>query len=689
MNKKSILLILLLALPLITPLISVNVSAYPVTTTPSTTPKVIEWYSTTADPTAGTDAYTTLSWNPEYLQCEVLSTIDTVTTITIEGKDTYGEPIEASVVIQPTPYTQATYVFNDTVSNEPVAFAQITGIIQQNGTDNTKFLIATCPWPQRNGVPYPLYLGQFSNATGYEPGVYSPYVTDGVPAGPYLLTEGPNVAPKVQGVPVEPYNPDPYLIAVNWVDTPNAVGTYDLIPTSSSTFEYSGATGVTSLYLESLDENGNKIWTTVPITIGETLIPLVTGCTFSSLCKVYGGYQGDCYYIFTDPMPARPLFYYYINIDHMTLHPDSYDILANPAEIDGCYPGVTNITVALRDIDGNLVNAADYGVINGIEQKIEINFFTTGGEIQPSEDVNIAPYTSTVTVNLTADTNPRTIKVTADANIPNCTWHGILDLFTWTEMDEDGVNSVGPSSPGAVLHELMWGYTPGSGASEGPMPVPAQPVLPPELGGPNAEGIKLNGPIYEVSIPLYVGCNLISCPVSPLLGTTYYTNYPTSISGASGYNTGISNQGIPMSLLFGDTTSSDIEAVWWYNGTWNVYIPGDVATAACFFRDGVGYWIKVEKPCTLEISGVWMENAPFTPPTYQLQNDSWNLMGVTSLSEVGISEYLSSTSGSSVIGPVWVYYAWDGAWVRNPSWGLWPGEAFWVYNSGTSVTLAP
>jgi hypothetical protein len=268
-----------------------------------------------------------------------------------------------------------------------------------------------------------------------------------------------------------------------------------------------------------------------------------------------------------------------------------------------------------------------------------------------------------------------------------------MNMFAWLQITEDGVNSVFSGSAASwPITTMQWGYyTAISGVTVESYTgnEPAKPVLPPSLGGPVATGIKLDGPIYEIDIPLYVGCNLISSPVSPLMAGGYYTNYPSGETGVT------HNTGIPMDKLFSETDAvGDIEAVWWYcppsidvptspdlNG-WHVYVPGVTDGSSCF-TDGVGYWIKADKPCTLEFSGVWMENGPFTPPTYALAANSWNLMGVTSLSGINITDYLSSVDGSSYIqgaGPVWTYYASSGMWARNPSWGLWPGEGFWVYN---------
>lgn len=371
MNKKSIMLMLILTLPIMVPLFTINANAYPVTSTPSTTPKVIEWY-----PTTGLTDYATLLWNPEYLKCEVLTPIATETTIIIQGKDTYGANIEASVVIEPAPNTEFIYIFNDTHTDppRPVAFAQITGIFQQGGTDNTKFLILTEP------EPFEEYLGQFHNTTGLELGKY----TINGDTRQYLVGQGPDKQYTVQDVPVEPSNPDPFKIVVNWVDKANLLGVQDLLPNMDMTTEWpnGGAHANGTLSLESLDENGNKVITTVFIPLGTKITAPIVGCTYSTLCKVWGGNQVDSYYIFTEPMPERALFYYYINIDHITIHPASYDILAYPLGIEDAaaptYPGVTSITVALRDIDGNLVHAEDYGTINGIHQEIVINLFTSG-----------------------------------------------------------------------------------------------------------------------------------------------------------------------------------------------------------------------------------------------------------------------------------------------------------------------
>jgi hypothetical protein len=219
------------------------------------------------------------------------------------------------------------------------------------------------------------------------------------------------------------------------------------------------------------------------------------------------------------------------------------------------------------------------------------------------------------------------------------------------------------------------------------MNAPFKQWLPPELGGPQPDGIKLDGPLYEVMIPLQVGCNLISSPVYPMIGPTHYDLGP----------------GIPMEELFGYTSACDtIEAIWWYDAAsriWNHYIPtvDGKTPQGKYFRDGVGYWIKAEKPCTLELSGVMMENAPFVPAEYRVYH-SWNLMGFTSLVPMKTEDYLESLatgpgtypSGSiaSCVGPIWVWDAITRTWQRNPD-TLWPTQGFWMNYKSGNADLAP
>jgi hypothetical protein len=683
MKKKSTVLILLLALSLISmiPVLSMtHVDAEPVTY-PTTKPGIVDWYI----PTGQAD-YLTLAWNPEYLKMETITPFPSNTTIIVQGKDTYGQNIEAKVVLEGTCTVpignEKFFIFNDThtVPPKPVAFAEITGIFQQNGTHNTRLMIWTEP------EPFQEYLGEYHSTGVWLPGKYLwEYPMPPFPETKYLVGHGEGNAATVNDVPVEPSNPDPLKILINWHETD-----HDLYPDETPL----GAAGPAWLWIEGLDEKGNKLEANVTIPLHATEVDVAACHTWSSICKVKGN-GTDSYYIFTHPTRERRIFYYTLLIDHITIHPDCYDILANPGVVvNGKYPGATNITVALRDRDGNLIHAA-YDKDHPTAGDIVVNFATSGGKIQPSSDVWIRGCHVTAKANLTADTNARTVKVTADANVPEC-YIGAklacphLNLFVWTEVTFDGINSV--LYEGWPIHTMQWGYTDASGATRGPFNVPPKPWLPEWLGGPIAGEMsppyKLDGPIYEVMIPLYVGCNLISSPVHPILCNTYMSGYPITPWPS----------GIPMNLLFGNTSATTcIEAVWWYcafASKWYHYVPG-VDGAGSYFTDGVGYWIKAEKPCTLEISGVLMENAPFTPSVYPLKANSWNLMGVTSLTGISIKDYLESVNSGdpaymSAAGPVWVYNAKYGYWARNPSWGLWPTEAFWIYNKvPATLYIAP
>lgn len=662
-NKKSVGLILLLALSMISmiPVLSMNFAAAVPIAYPSAKPTVVEWYLPT-----GRAEYLTLAWNPEYLKLRTAEIIKTNTTIIVQGKDTYGQNIEAKVVLNATHAKKIAkeqeFIFNDTHTNPPtpVAFAQICAIFQQNGSHNDRFLIFTQP------EPFQEYLGEYHTPGPWSPGKHL-YSYPTVPANRYLVGHGNNKGYTLQDVPVEPSNPDPIKIMLNWHDADG-----DLYPDSD---ELTGALADSTLTIEGLDENGNKLTASVTIAVGNKQVEVVPSPphTWSTICKIWGGAGADSYYIFTHPKDPRPLFYYTLLIDHMTIHPDCYDILANPQAPGNA--GVTDIRVALRDQDGNLIHS------NG---DIVVNFATSGGKIQPSCDVWIKTCSITAKVNLTADTNARTVKVTASANVPECTYAPEMNLFVWTELTFDGINSV-HGLDYTDIHTMMWGWNSWNGTawfSTFTGPVPPKPVLPDWLEGPAKDGIKLDGPIYEVMIPLFVGCNLISLPVHPMLCTQYYCEaYPNPPASY--------NEGIPFELLFNYTSARDcIEAIWWYDAYtgWSHYVPGVDTGIGDYFTDGVGYWIYCEKPCTLEISGVRMENGPFTPPTYTLKANSWNLVGFTSITPMSINDYLESvnsgaTSGyMSAAGPVWTYYAYDGRWYRNPSWGLYPGYGFWIYN---------
>ncbi len=693
MKKQSVIALVLFFALLTTPIIA----AYAITPiTPGSPPTIpppagidnpltsgnealslIEWYQ----PTGYADMLT-LSNNPEWLKLWTNYYVHSTTTIVVQGTDVWGKNVEGKVVIpQGTPESRI-FVFNDTHTDPPVpvTFASITGIYQQNGTNCNSFQIRT------HDVQYEEFLGYYAFDSldpgfshGWHPSYFIPHGND-IPATP-------------SPYPYEPANPEPIKILINWLDEDGdlypdqgtgSAGNHngELYPQETSQQAQYDAT----VWIEGLDARGNKLIISVEVNAGDSMILLGNGGSpddpvFSTICKVWGGAPGDEYYILTEPQPQRNLFTYRIRIHHITIHPDSYDILANPDPFfDPIYPGHAWITVALRDIDDHFVHWGDPNPNN----YIIVNFATSAGRITPSNDVRIYLCQVTARALLCADTNARTINVTANANVPlvegKCPG---MNLFAWTELTEDGINSVRTLTDGAI-HVMMWGYNSqyynyGTKSYQTfatfTGPVPPKPWLPPELGGPEPTDIKFDGPIYEVEIPIWVGCNLISSPVHPILSTIFHTGYPTIPN----------NNGIPMELLFGATSAQDcIEIIWWYEaGQWGYFIPatGGVRGNA-FFRDGLGYWIKAEKECTLEISGVVMENAPFTPPEYPVY-PSWNLVGFTGIERLETEDYLQSLSLGNweFWGPVWTYTARGGYWTRNPG-ILYPTYGFWMYYKG-------
>jgi hypothetical protein len=681
MKKIAILLVLLLALSIAAPLLltqSGNASRIP-------TPNIVVWE------TNGQSNELGLEKNPEYLRAYTPAgdKFYSTTAIHITGLDEYNQSIEAVATIPNGTDSSSYFPFVDPHTNLPVAFSQITGIFQQNGTESTYVTIQTSP------VPFEQYIGFYSVGTGYEPGQYyfdwssttgNPFYGDApLPAGRYWQANGPNkLATNTTTEPVQPANPDPIKVEINWYCSND-----HLIPQSSDISGSNTPTPV-NLTIEGLDQQGRKLKENVTITPGEkTAIVDCDGNTWSDICKVWGGYAQDEYEILTHPNNSSPLFKYYIWIDHLLLYPKYYDILGNGNLTDGKTP----ITVVLADQDGNLVHA-DHDVV--------LNWWTSGGIIDPSYNTSILPYHEYTYANLTADSNPRTIKVVVDANVPaDSLGDGLIsmgerNLMAWTEMCFDGVNSV-LQTPSWPLHTMTCGYDTANGSTV-TMNAPFEPALEEALDlvpvgvasaptttllGYLLPPYKLDGPLYEVTIPFYPGCNLISCPVYPIMA-----NYTSEAFGG---------QGIPMKDLFGNTSATQtIEAIWWYawNSSthqmqWYTYIPGTTKTNYNF-TDGLGYWIKAEKSGTLEISGVLGENAPFTPAEYEV-HASWNLMGVTETNGVSISDYLQGLSmgDASFAGPVWVYYANTRTWVRNPSYGLWPTEAFWVYYKNNTVLTNP
>lgn len=714
MKSKCLLLAMLLTISLLLPALMYTTHAVPVKQDGTNTNN-IEWIQDGYNFYTGAGGYPPAGYEgkgfsdqPEFLMLSVDAGVPviTTTTITIQGTDALGQPISAQVTIYGTSANsigqQAEYIFIDPSSGCPVAFSSITNIMQQGGTDGNKFLISTVPETELY-TPLPIfavgaqftpavyfqqYMGQYDLGTqqqtgdGWQPGIYT-WGNGPTAINPYWITLGVGIAPGHQAFPFQPLVPEPITVYVNWHDNNHDLVPGDTtgVPTVSDSF---GTVHAGTIYVEALNEKGQKLILSHTFAAGDA--PYFTWDCCGEIDKMWGGNQQDSYYIFTTPPQTVDLFYYFITVDHVTIYPGSFDILANPNSPDG----TTTITVALKDVDGNLVNWGGH-FANSTFTKLLLSFYTSGGTINPSYNIWIPEESSTATATLTADTNPRTITVKCDANVPQVilgghNFHDDLNLMVWTQMTFDGVNLVPPTATWPI-YTLQCGYTDAQGNSF-TMNAPMEPALPPTLGGPAPNGIKLDGPLYEITINLYQGCNMISSPVYPMFGAT--TNF----------------QGIPMKELFGTSGALDaIEAVWWYDSSvpiWYYYIPATGETnypTAPTFQDGVGYWIKAEKPCVLEISGVAMENAPFLPAEYKVHS-SWNLMGFTSINPLTTADYLESlaTGGdngvmganlASAVGPIWTYNAQFRGWIRDPNM-LWPTNAFWMnYKLGGTAALSP
>jgi hypothetical protein len=157
MKKESRVVIICLMLSMMLSMMPMvmRASAVPVIGPNSPTPE-IEWIDY--------PSYQGLAWNPEYLKLKTGATgaqFITNTTITVQGKDTYLQNIEAKVLLNGTKSKkiprEAQFILNDTHTDPPmpVAFATITGIFQQNGTHSNSVEIRTSP------EPFEEYLGQY------------------------------------------------------------------------------------------------------------------------------------------------------------------------------------------------------------------------------------------------------------------------------------------------------------------------------------------------------------------------------------------------------------------------------------------------------------------------------------------------------------------------------------------------
>ena len=554
-----------------------------------------------------------LAKNPEFLKVHTLTPIHHATWIDVLGTDAYGQNIEAKALIPVSNLVEQNYPLVDPTSGLPVAFASITNVYQVGGEQDTSFQIQTMP------ISYEQFLGMYHQNVGYTPNI-------------------------VNGNAVEPFNPDPLKVAVNWANVSGTSGPdlggvpypqdFTNLPTAQSNITIIG-----------LDEHGNQITQMVTINPGAEIVlldPTRSLDTWSTVCTVSGGDAYTSYYIFTSPEPQQPILNYNITISQIELLFSQADILANGK----CN---TTVTLMLLDQDGNAVHWAVNVPGQQSAPPIEVNFASSGGNIVPSTGIQIQGCYTNTTTTLTADTNARIVKVSAIAYLPavqrlvNNVWITITygRSLSWaTTCCFDGINS----APTTIT-----GY-------------PYRATVVP-IDFPSATAVNTCGQEYAAFITLYKGCNFISIPLVPDQHLTW-NMIPDANQDLSCVQTYVCDPS---------------PSVWLhYNFTSGV---GDTIPIC----DGMGYWISAKENCTLVISGTFMA-ACQTPPEYVMCL-GWNMVGVTSLDPSTTMNYLGSLDIQQALklyGPVWAWRV--DHWCMNPTM-VYPGEALWVFSY--SGILAP
>jgi hypothetical protein len=606
-SKIAIAMLVILSVSMISAL-TMHANAAPVTT-----PNVLEYVAPN-----GQAVLTSLLRNPEFLKVHTINIIHHDTWIHVLGEDAYGENVEAKTLIPAGTPIESDIPLVDYYSQEPVAFTKITDVYQEGGEHCNSFQIHTLPCPKEQ------WLGTYHQGTNYVP----------------QLDTNNN--------PVEPCNPDPLKVAVNWKDingnglpedanhTPDP-GEFTNLPTAQSTITIIG-----------LDQNGDPITRNVVIPAGSKIVrvdPALTDKTWSTVCMVTGGDQATSYYIFTDPEAQRPILTYHIMIHEIELTFSDKNILA-----DGT--STSDICITLLDIDQHEVHWAvdDPGFQSA--PPIEINMWASGGKVEPSVDIEIQGCSTKAETVITADTNGRLIKVTAIAYVPevqrrmNNVWVTVCPSMTLTDSDNmcfDGLNS----APTVITD----------------YPYRAK-VCRIEDGIADVEDTCDQH--YVVYITLTKGCNLISIPFQPdeqLL----WSDLPGAEQSLICVCTFMAD-GIHFDPVEPLTPVKD-----WFCYSFCEQGPKDPIPLC----DGLAYWVKAKENCTLVLSGTFMA-ACNVPPAYKMAI-GWNLVGVTEIKGMTTCNYLGSLDIEDALklwGPVWVLRS--GEWLRNPS-AVYPGEGLWVF----------
>ena len=129
---------------------------------------------------------------------------------------------------------------------------------------------------------------------------------------------------------------------------------------------------------------------------------------------------------------------------------------------------------------------------------------------------------------------------------------------------------------------------------------------------------------WTCNIELTTGWNLISSPV------VISENIATALSDIIG----------------------NADVIQYYNsGTWLYYDP-DTATGNTLttFEDGKGYWVYMNNPDTLTLTGLAdpaVNEGSLIPSTYNINSNDWNLIGFRSVNDMIVSDYINSYTNSS------------------------------------------
>ncbi len=579
-NKKKVstmLMLSILALSII-PLFAIPVIAEPVPK-----PGIVDWVA------GGEAVHNSLACDPEWLKVWTVTHVDHDTWIHVLGKDTYDQDVEAKVLIPASTGIQQKFPLIDIHSGLPVTFAKITGVFQQGGTHCNIFQVHTLPEPEQD------YLGLYHTATGYEPNIDN-----------------------ATGYPVEPSNPDPLKIVINWDDDGDGILEEDEVgyPLVDSTITIKG-----------LDQYGNILEHTVtipagPWPAGTWFVPVDITChTWSTVCTVMGGLSGISYYIFTHPKGQRPIFEYKLAVDRIEVTADPKNILA-----DG--NSTSEITITLLDQDGHEIHWTPNA------DPVEVNVAATGGKVVPSLGIEIPGCSTHAHTNLTSDTNARIVRVTALAIVPESPGHAATQKFGEDKVCFDGINSV----PYKKNFDII------------------------DIGGTGT------GKHYAVFKKLEKGCNLISIPVIPD-ETLNWTDLPCASQSLISVATYIApfcpnDTGTWLYYDFRQGTGDDIPIVdgWAYwvktEKPCTLVMSGRVMDQ---YDNATGFGL---------------------PPMYFMGIgwNFVGVTALRWINTADYLESLNVDQALKLYGPVWVYRrtATDGVWSRNPL-TLMPTEGMWLF----------